>query len=90
MKVVAEDDMFPIGQMVVAVKHRGQGVGRGLLDMLLSIADNEDKTAVLDVYEQTAAAVRLYESAGFETAEKYMHHGSPTLVMVRPKRGVTI
>ena len=55
-----------LGMGVVAA-HRGMGLGRRLLDATLAAAWETGLTRIeLEVYADNAAAVRLYESAGFE------------------------
>ena len=55
-----------LGMGVVAA-HRGNGLGRRLLDATLAAAWATGLRRIkLEVYASNAAAVRLYESAGFE------------------------
>jgi ribosomal protein S18 acetylase RimI-like enzyme len=52
--------------MYVCPEHRGQGIGRKLMEaMLARLADEE--TVFLDVRVCQESAVRLYESMGFRT-----------------------
>ncbi|HEX6944209.1 MAG TPA: GNAT family N-acetyltransferase [Gemmatimonadaceae bacterium] len=52
--------------IVVEPTHRGEGVGRMLLDATLAILrDRGAPRAVLETAEQNAAAQRLFERAGF-------------------------
>jgi len=55
-----------VGTMVAA-DQQGQGIGRGLLEALLqrARADDELQLLTLSVTAVNAAAVRLYQSAGF-------------------------
>ena len=52
---------------MVAKDQQGQGVGRALLDALIARASDDDELhqLTLSVTAGNAAAVRLYESAGF-------------------------
>ena len=53
-------------QMWVAPEHRGQGIGRGLLDMAVQWARTAGAHALrLDVTVSNSPAVQLYEQAGF-------------------------
>ena len=53
--------------MSVVPEARGTGVGRALVDRLLDEARTRgERTMELEVIEQNAPAVRLYESAGFQ------------------------
>lgn len=58
-------------EVVIAVEkdHRGRGVGRALLDALVSFAEDAGATALsLSMDPGDAAAMALYASAGFEPA----------------------
>ena len=54
---------YEIHTIGVDERSQGQGIGRGLLDRLLEIADGG--TVFLEVRTDNAAAIGLYESAGF-------------------------
>ena len=62
-------DELQLLDMASHPEHRRQGYARALLDELLSYARREHKRLfLLEVRQSNDAAIRLYRSAGFETA----------------------
>lgn len=57
------DDSVEIVELHVLPSHQGQGLGRGLLRMLLE--DATERTAVLSTHDKESAARVLYRSEGF-------------------------
>jgi ribosomal-protein-alanine N-acetyltransferase len=65
---VVADEMH-LMNLTVAPAHRGQGLGRFLLDLALTLAARRGgETAWLEVRDGNAAALALYRTAGFEVA----------------------
>lgn len=66
---------------------RGRGIGRDLLDRLLRVAEKGGCSEVLlEVNAESAPAVALYESAGFEVIARrssYYGPGEDALIMRR-------
>lgn len=66
---------------------RGRGIGRDLLDRLLRVAEKGGCSEVLlEVNAESAPAVTLYESAGFEVIARrssYYGPGEDALIMRR-------
>lgn len=91
---VVSDHGAPLGHIkdiAVDPDHRGQGIGRQLLERGLSILALEGATRVkLEVRRSNEAAVRLYRRFGFETQHvhpNYYDDGEDALVMVRALDG---
>ncbi|HET8811164.1 MAG TPA: GNAT family N-acetyltransferase, partial [Gaiella sp.] len=55
-------DVGWIGGIGVAKEHRGEGIGRVLMNAVLEVAP---PTVELEVIEQNERAIKLYESLGF-------------------------
>jgi L-amino acid N-acyltransferase YncA len=52
----------------VALDRQGHGIGRGLLDAFLALADSQGVwTVQSSVFPENAASLRLHEAAGFRT-----------------------
>lgn len=65
-----EGDVLTVYTFTVHPRHRGQGVGRAMLDFAARYASERGVKALrLDVYEKNLPAIRLYESAGFRYAD---------------------
>ncbi|MBJ7337286.1 ribosomal protein S18-alanine N-acetyltransferase [Mycolicibacterium sp.] len=79
---------FEVHTIGVDERFQGQGIGRGLLDRLLDIADGG--TVFLEVRTDNAAAIGLYESAGFTvmgTRKRYYRvSGADAYTMRRPAK----
>jgi [ribosomal protein S18]-alanine N-acetyltransferase len=103
--VVAQDDVGVVGYggvgfagdtadvmtMAVAPRARGVGLGRVLLDELVRRAGRRGATSVLlEVRSDNAAAVGLYQRAGFDVVSTrrryYQPDGVDALVMRKPLR----
>ncbi len=79
------DDELQILDIVVHPTHRRQGIGRALLKVLLTQAQERGCTlATLEVSEDNAAAVQLYQQLGFQQVhvrKSYYRNGSDALLM---------
>jgi len=79
------DDELQILDIVVHPTHRRQGIGRALLKVLLTQAQERGCTlATLEVSEDNAAAVQLYQQLGFQQVhvrKSYYRDGSDALLM---------
>ncbi len=77
---------YEIHTIGVDKRHQGQGIGRGLLDRLLDIATGGE--VYLEVRTDNAAAIALYESAGFAVVglrkRYYRVSGADAYTMRRP------
>ena len=84
---------YRVWGMWVAPEVRGQGLGRALLDFVLSWAEtaNSKRTVRLEVNPDLRAAVQLYESRGFRPTGRTtpLGHDPPAVAqeMVREPRG---
>jgi ribosomal protein S18 acetylase RimI-like enzyme len=75
---VLERGAVGLFDIAVASAHRGCGRGRALVEALLHWGAEAGATmAYLQVREQNTAALRLYESLGFQPAYGY-HYRGPT------------
>ena len=76
-----------IQTIAVAADCRGRGIGRDLLDRLLRVAEGSGCSEVLlEVNAESAPAVTLYESAGFEVISRrssYYGPGQDAFIMRR-------
>jgi len=74
------DDELQILDIVVHPTHRRQGIGKALLKVLLTQAQERGCTlATLEVSEDNAAAVQLYQQLGFQQVhvrKSYYRNGS--------------
>jgi len=63
----------------VALAHRGRGVGRALVERVLTLlADRDVRAVYLEVRESNAVARRLYQSLGFaEVARRAGYYRRP-------------
>lgn len=62
-------------RLYVRPTQRGRGIGRGLLEMLLTEAVVAGyREAVFDTLESMTEALALYRSFAFEPTEPYSHH----------------
>lgn len=80
---------YEIHTIGVDPAYQGQGIGREMLARLLNIAG--DDTAYLEVRTDNAAAISMYESAGFVNVglrkRYYRVSGADAYTMQRPARG---
>lgn len=66
---------LPAGQLAVVARlmvspaAQGRGIGRGLLATAVEGACRSGRRSVLDVVQESAAAIALYESAGWRRLE---------------------
>ena len=73
--VIKDIDWAEIKRMYVRPVVRGKGLSRALLNNLLDMARTRDlRTVRLETSTGQAAAVSLYQSAGFEPCEHYAGH----------------
>lgn len=64
-----------LATMAIAPASRGQGAGRAAMDLLLAEASTRgDHAMVLEVIENNAPAVRLYEACGFHTERRLVSY----------------
>jgi GNAT superfamily N-acetyltransferase len=66
-----------IGRLFVAGSARGHGLGQGLLEAAVTDAGERRLTPVLDVVDQNAAAIRLYERLGWIHLGTYRERFTP-------------
>ena len=65
--------MFELRKMYLRAAARGTGLGRRLLDLVVAWSREHGGThLVLDTAEQMTAAIRFYESNGFERDDRYI------------------
>ena len=57
-----------IGEIYLEEEHRGQGIGRDVLEY--EIDNHSDEILCLNVYKTNTHAIELYESSGFEVTEE--------------------
>lgn len=80
---------YEIHTIGVDCAYHGQGIGRQMLDHLLKFAG--DDTVYLEVRTDNAAAIAMYESAGFVNIglrkRYYRASGADAYTMQRPVRG---
>lgn len=68
-------DELEIIHLVIDAPHRGQGLGRTLLNHILMLAEQKQcRRILLDVRESNTAAIRLYNAAGFVTIGRRKHY----------------
>lgn len=73
--VIKDIDWAEIKRMYVRPVVRGKGLSRALLNNLLDMARTRDlRTVRLETSTGQAAALGLYQSAGFEPCEPYADH----------------
>lgn len=69
-----------LAAMAIAPNSRGQRVGTGLTDFLIrSARERGDRSFVLEVIEQNAPAVRLYQAAGFTPVRRLFGYSADSL-----------
>jgi GNAT superfamily N-acetyltransferase len=88
---LAAEEMLVIARLMVHPKARRKGVGRQLLDAATSYAATRQRMPVLDVLQESSAAIALYEDLGWRCAGPLVLplHGHPALqlwVYVGPSR----
>ncbi len=67
-----------LAAMSIAPASRGRGAGRAAMNLILSEASSRgDRSMTLEVIENNAPAVRLYESCGFKTWRRLVSYESP-------------
>ena len=75
---VFHDDWLGVSSLWTAPDRRGQGLGTAVLRSLLTWgAERGATTAYLQVVEADPAAIRLYESRGFERHHEYAYYVAP-------------
>lgn len=81
------DDELQILDIIVHPTHRRQGIGKALLRVLLTHAQERGCTlATLEVSKDNVAAVQLYHQLGFQQVhvrKSYYRDGSDALLMNR-------
>ena len=80
-----EGNVLHLGRLIVDPGLRGKGVGRDLCVRLMDMgcASQPTEYVTLNVYESNRAAVRLYQSLGFEIKER---GDSEALAMVKTRK----
>ena len=91
---LAAEQMLVIARLMVHPKARRKGVGRQLLDTATSYAAARQLMPILDVSQESDAAIALYEDLGWRRAGPLVLplHGHPALqlwVYVGPSRPKT-
>jgi ribosomal-protein-alanine N-acetyltransferase len=80
---------YEIHTIGVDPAYQGQGIGREMLNRLLEFAGSD--TVYLEVRTDNAAAIAMYESAGFATVglrkRYYRMSGADAYTMQRPAQG---
>jgi ribosomal-protein-alanine N-acetyltransferase len=80
---------YEIHTIGVDPAYQGHGIGREMLDRLLEFAGSD--TVYLEVRTDNAAAIAMYESAGFATVglrkRYYRMSGADAYTMQRPAQG---
>ncbi|WP_077530017.1 GNAT family N-acetyltransferase [Vreelandella utahensis] len=77
-----------LARLIVEPRLRGQGVGRDLCAALMDIgsASQPAEYVTLNVYESNRAAVRLYQSLGFEIKDRD-DSGAVAMVKIHKEEG---
>ncbi len=71
-------DTSDVQVIAVAREAHGSGIGRRLLDLLLDKArERGSRTVMLDARAENAAAISLYESAGFVVIHRRVNYYAP-------------
>ena len=77
--------------VAVAASHQGRGLARGMLDRLISEAEEMGVThTLLEVRDGNGAALRLYSTMGFEQISRrprYYPDGADALILRRARGG---
>ena len=83
-----EGSALHLARLIVEPRLRGQGVGRDLCAALMDIgyASQPTEYFTLNVYESNRAAVRLYQSLGFEIKERE-DSGAVAMVKIHKEEG---
>jgi ribosomal protein S18 acetylase RimI-like enzyme len=84
-KFKSEDTLY-IAEVLVDRDFRGQGLGKGLMQVYQNHLEPEIKHTLLRVWEDNVAAVALYEKSGFKTCgfinqEKIRPHTHKKFIM---------
>lgn len=79
-------NVLHLARVIVDPELRGQGIGRALCVALMNIGASKHHAEffTLNVYESNKAAVRLYQSLGFELKEKD-DSGAAAMIQQLPK-----
>ena len=89
--VFSDKGEYHVWGMWVSPEYRNRGLGRELLDQLLSWAEstNPGREVCLDVNPVQASAVRLYEARGFRSTGKTspLGHHEPAVVQEMRRAG---
>ena len=69
-----------LAAMAIAPDFRGQRVGTGLTELLIrSAREREDRSFILEVIEQNAPGMRLYQAAGFTPIRRLVGYTADTI-----------
>lgn len=75
---LASSDSSDIQTIAVSESHRGQGIGRGLMESLLTHARKQDaKEVFLEVREDKPTPQKLYSSLGFVAIDRRENYYQP-------------
>jgi putative acetyltransferase len=78
------EDVAELKRLFVRPQFRGSGIGRTLCIKVLGEARDAGYSAVvLDTLSSLTAAIRLYESLGFQRVEPYYSNPLPNVVYLR-------
>lgn len=83
--VIDTIDQFEITNIVVKKSFRKQGIGNKLLEVLINMANNNNKKEIiLEVNNKNLAAIKLYEKNGFKNIgirKKYYNNEEDANIM---------
>jgi L-amino acid N-acyltransferase YncA len=60
----------------VALKHRGRGYGRAILNYLIRIAAKENRNLIAELWSTNASSIALHEHTGFKFVSAQLKDGN--------------